>query len=235
MCTCRWSERQLSTGSQRTRRWFFQAGRPTVGRSPASGANLRRITSAAGAYYDPSWSRDGASLYFGKRGVSTPKPVSSSPVTWSDANIWRIPAAGGPAVQVTRSGGFKGVETTDGKALVYNSGLDRSGLPVLVTRLSGGSPQQLVACAYGFSVGTRGVYYYPCRPEGPPVALGSHKPMDVRLIDPATGHDRAVRMLPDLSYFGVFWGPSISPDGRTIVYTKVVNRGEDLMMIENFR
>jgi len=38
-----------------------------------------------------------------------------------------------------------------------------------------------------------------------------------------------------LSYFGVFWGPSISSDGSTILYTKVVNRGEDLMMIENFR
>jgi hypothetical protein len=109
-------------------------------------------------------------------------------------------------------------------------------LPVLVTPLSGRSPpQQLVPCAYGFSVGTRGVYYYPCRPEGPPVVLGSHKPIDIRLIDPATGHDRAVRMLPDLSYFGVFWGPHFSPDGSTVVYTRVVNRGEDLMMIENFR
>jgi hypothetical protein len=33
----------------------------------------------------------------------------------------------------------------------------------------------------------------------------------------------------------VFWGPQVSPDGSTILYTKVVNRGEDLMMIENFR
>jgi hypothetical protein len=201
------------------------------------GANLRRITSETG-YYPPIWSRDGASLYFGKAGakrvVSTLKPVSSSPVTW-DVNIWRIPVAGGPAAQVTRNGGFKGTETTDGKALVYQTGLDRSGLPVLVTRLSGGSPQQLVACAYGFSVGTRGVYYYPCRPEGPPVALGSHKPMDIRLLDPATGHDRAVAMLPDLSYRDLFWGPQVSPDGTIFLYGREVNRGEDLMMIENFR
>jgi hypothetical protein len=79
------------------------------------------------------------------------------------------------------------------------------------------------------------VYYYPCRPEGPPVAVGSHKPTEIRLIDPATGHDRAVGTLQDLSYGAVFWGPQVSPDGSTILYTKVVNRGEDLMMIENFR
>jgi hypothetical protein len=84
-------------------------------------------------------------------------------------------------------------------------------------------------------VGTKGVYYYPCRPEGLPVALGSQKPMDVRLINPATGHDRAVATLPDISYGAVFWGPSVSPDGSTILYTRMVNRGEDLMMIENFR
>jgi hypothetical protein len=38
-----------------------------------------------------------------------------------------------------------------------------------------------------------------------------------------------------LSYGDVFWGPQLSADGSTILYTKVVNRSEDLMMIENFR
>jgi hypothetical protein len=65
--------------------------------------------------------------------------------------------------------------------------------------------------------------------------LGSQKPIDIRFVDPATGHDRAVATSPDLSYGAVFWGPHVSPDGSTILYTKVVNRGEDLMMIENFR
>jgi Tol biopolymer transport system component/predicted Ser/Thr protein kinase len=196
------------------------------------GANLRQITSGTGTYDHPSWSRDGAWIYFSKAGASR---TSSSRVNFSNVNIWRTPAAGGPAEQVTQSGGVRGAETADGKALVYQPGEDRSGLPVLVTSLSRRSPRQLVPCAYGFSVGTRGVYYYPCRPEGPPVVLGSQKPMDVRLIDPATGRDRAVATLPDLSYGAVFWGPHVSPDGSTILYTKVVNRGEDLMMIENFR
>jgi Tol biopolymer transport system component len=200
------------------------------------GANLRRITSEAG-YHKPTWSRDGASLYVSKAGatriVSTSKSNSTSRVNFS--NIWRIPVAGGPAEQVTQSGGVKGIETADGKALVYQPGMDRSGEPILVTPLSRRSPRQLVPCAYGFSVGTRGVYYYPCRPEGPPVALGSQKPIEVRLIDPATGRDRAVATVPDLSYGDVFWGPQVSPDGSRVLYTRLVNRGEDLMMIDNFR
>ncbi len=195
------------------------------------GANLRRIASEA-TTSDTTWSRDGASIYFGKAGATR---TSSSRVDFSNVNIWRIPVAGGPAEQVTQGGGVKGVETADGKTLVYQPGLDRSGLPVLASSLSGRSPRQLVPCAYGFSVGTRGVYYYRCRPEGPPVVLGSQKPIEIRLIDPANGHDRAVATLPDLSYGGVFWGPQVSPDGSTILYARMVNRGEDLMMVENFR
>jgi Tol biopolymer transport system component len=203
------------------------------------GANLRQITSESATYHKPTWSRDGASIYVTKAGatrtVSTSKPLSSSRVDVSNGNIWRIPVAGGSAEQVTPSGGTRGVETADGKALVYQPGIDRSGLPILVTSLSGRSSRQLVPCAYGFSVGTKGVYYYPCRPEGPPVAFGSQKPIEIRRIDPANGHDRAVATLTDLSYGDVYWGPHVSPDGSTILYTRVVNRGEDLMMIENFR
>jgi Tol biopolymer transport system component len=203
------------------------------------GANLRRITTEAANFHKPTWSRDGASIYVSKADAtrigSTSKLISSSRANFSNQNIWRIPVAGGPAAQVTQSGGVKGVETADGKALVYQPGIDRSGLPILVSSLSGRSPRQLVACAYGFSVGTKGVYYYPCRPEGPPVAFGSQKPIEIRLIDPVNGHDRTVATLPDLSYGDVYWGPSVSPDGSTFLYTRVVNRGEDLMMIENFR
>jgi len=65
--------------------------------------------------------------------------------------------------------------------------------------------------------------------------LGRHKPVDIRVIDPATGRDRAVATLTDPFHTDVFYGPSVSPDGRTILYAKVVNRGEDLMMIDNFR
>jgi hypothetical protein len=112
---------------------------------------------------------------------------------------------------------------------------DRAGSPVLVVPLAGGSPRQLIACAYGFSVGPNGVYYYPCRPSGPPVPLAVNRSLDVRMIDLATRRDQAITTVPDAEYFNIFWGPSLSPDGKTIVYGKLVNHGEDLMMIENFR
>ena len=198
------------------------------------GANLRRIT-GAGSYHNPTWSRDGASMYVSKVGATDSHSTSkhSSHVNFSNMNLWRIPVAGGPGAQVTQSGGVKGVETTDGQALVYQPGADRSGLPIFISPLSGRSPRQLVPCAYGFSVGTKGVYYYPCRPEGLPVALGRQRPTEIRVIDPTTGRDRAVATLTDND--DVFNGPSVSPDGSTFLYPKLVNRGEDLLMIENFR
>jgi hypothetical protein len=50
-----------------------------------------------------------------------------------------------------------------------------------------------------------------------------------------TGNDRPVLTLGDVGYSDVFWGPRFSPDGRTMVYAKIVSWGQDLMMIENFR
>jgi hypothetical protein len=126
-------------------------------------------------------------------------------------------------------------ETTDGKSLVYQRVHDRGGAPVLLRPLANGLPQELVKCAYGFSVSARGVYYYPCVSSGPPVPLSPLRRSDVRLIDLKTRTDRHVLTVGDLHYGDVFWGPRFSPDGRTIVYAKIVSWGEDLMMIENFR
>lgn len=52
----------------------------------------------------------------------------------------------------------------------------------------------------------------------------------VYLRDLATGRDRLLGTLEN-------WrsGFTVSPDGKTILYTKVVGEGSDLMLIENFR
>ena len=63
----------------------------------------------------PSWSRDGAWIYF----------ASSQ---GGSLQIWRIPSQGGTAVQVTRNGGLRrAIETEDGKSLLYLRGRGQSG------------------------------------------------------------------------------------------------------------
>jgi DNA-binding winged helix-turn-helix (wHTH) protein len=50
----------------------------------------------------PRWSRDGKWIYFG-----------------GDSQVWKVALAGGPAIQMTRSGGFAAYESYDGKTLYY--------------------------------------------------------------------------------------------------------------------
>jgi eukaryotic-like serine/threonine-protein kinase len=190
--------------------------------SDVEGGNLRQITTRPGNRRWHEWSRDGAQIYYGELGA----------MGW---NIWRVPATGGRAEQVTHDGGDRAFETADGKNLVYVREQDRKGSPVLILPLDGGSARELVECAYGVSVGARGVYYFPCRPGGPPVPLAVDRSLDVRLIDPATGRDRLITTLSNIGTGDVYWGPRMSPDGRTIVYAKLVTDGGDLMMIENFK
>ena len=180
------------------------AGRPTLAffprRRPIPHLDHRcgrrkpsAITSATGNYDKPSWSRDGASIDFGKAGAKNRVDVEAHLLVardLSDVNIWRIPAAGGPAEQVTQSRGVRRVGTTDGKALVY-SRVDRSGSACSrhsrypADRRDSSFPAPTVspwaprAC----------ITLVPSR--GAAVAFGSQKPMNIRLIDPAKGHDRA--------------------------------------------
>ena len=54
-------------------------------------------------------------------------------------------------------------------------------------------------------------------------------------MDPATGEDREVGKLERYNVGFLTAGFAVSPDGKTILYSRTVNSGADLMMIENFR
>jgi DNA-binding winged helix-turn-helix (wHTH) protein len=59
----------------------------------------------------PSWSRDGKFIYF----------ASNQGASWGreDSEIWKVPAAGGQPIQITRRGGFSAFESADGQTLYY--------------------------------------------------------------------------------------------------------------------
>jgi hypothetical protein len=75
---------------------------------------------------------------------------------------------------------------------------------------------------YGYAVGAAGVYHTACG--------GDPRAVRLSLLDPATGRDR---LLGSLDWPGM--GLSVSADRKTILYTKVVGEGSDLVLIENFR
>jgi hypothetical protein len=94
--------------------------------------------------------------------------------------------------------------------------------------LPAGPERPLAPCVqlWGFAVTRVGVYYLACAPNR------SEAPLHV--IDLQSGRDRVVGRVPT-SRRMLFQGLSVSPDGASVIFTKWVSEGEDLMMIDNFR
>jgi serine/threonine protein kinase len=207
----------LSQGSPRWspdgRRIAFDSlgedGRPDIWTIDADGGSLRRLTAGPAGHYLPTWSHDGRFVYFGSQHAGT-------------GTIWRVPAAGGPEEQVTHSGDGRSEEAADGQTLYFQrfNGADS---PLLALSLSGGQERTVIDCVgtWAYALGQAGIYHEPC--GGDPQAV------PLLLRDTATGRDR---LLGTLEGGGV---PTVSADGKTILFAKAVGEGSDLVLIENFR
>ena len=172
------------------------------------GGTPSRLTQDPGDENEPSWSRDGRWVYF-------------SSTREGGREIRRVPATGGVEDRVTHLGaGPRALESSDGKALLFKRESGRA--PLLALPLGGGPERTLVECVaawVSFAVGAGGVYYAGCEEEPA-----------LHLLDSATGQDRLLGKLE--KYAGEI---TVSPDGKTILYDKVVSEGSDLMLIENFQ
>jgi Tol biopolymer transport system component len=175
----------------------------------AAGGKPRRLTFHSANSYVPSFSRDGKWIYF------------SSDRT-GECQIWKVPAAGGEAVQVTHNIGFVALESPDGAYVYYTQTQDA---PSALWRLpvSGGQPVKVLegVVQRAFAVFDKGVYYID-QPSGE---------ARLQFYDFATGRSTTVaRNLGDVEL-----GFTVSPDGRTILYSRVDSSLSDLMLVENFR
>ena len=113
----------------------------------SEGGPPRRLTSEPSGEVVASWSRDGRWLYF----------ASDRTGDWE---VWK--AAGGPAVQVTRHGGFAAFESPDGIFLYYAKGLAVPGLWRIPT--DGGEETEVISALeagyWGYwAVVENGIYY----------------------------------------------------------------------------
>jgi len=188
-----------------------QDGRSKIYVVEANGGRPRRVSSETHNDFNPSWSRDGKRLYFCSNRTGRNE-------------VWRASLAGGAAEQVTENGGYQSSESTDGKTLFYTKS-PPSPSPLFARSLDGGPERQVLDSVFAnaFVVFEDGIYYIG--------RLGADKQFPIQFHEFSTG---ASRLLAEVE------GPlqqhlSVSPDRRTLIFTKSATRGADLMLLENFR
>jgi eukaryotic-like serine/threonine-protein kinase len=162
----------------------------------------------------PSFSRDGKWIYFSSNRDERDE-------------IYRVPAGGGDAVRVTDNGGYTAFESVDGRSIYYTKNGSNFG-PLFVRALDGGPEQKVLdeVCVRGFAVTERGVYY-----------IGSdsdRKAFEVRLLNPVTRKSTVVGKIKLEVGFSAI-GLTVSPNGKTILYSTTIYNGADLMLVEGFR
>jgi WD40-like Beta Propeller Repeat len=173
----------------------------------AGGGTPRRMTNHPADDAVASWSRDGRWIYF----------VSNRTKEWQ---VWKMPAEGGEAVQVTKNGGYVAFESLDGKFVYFSKDLWQTSIwriPV-----GGGEETNIVKSALGFSVASRGIYF---------IAPHSGGSSALKFLSFATGKVTTIAAI----HRPVQWGLSVSPDERHVLYTQNDLNVGDLMLVENFR
>jgi len=183
----------------------------------ASGGGARSLAAAqSGAMFHPSWSRDGQSIYF--------RSTRSG-----SSQIWKMSAGGGDAVQITPNGNERDLPqvSPDGKYLYYMKP-DRYPEECSVWRVPAGGGEETVvlgstACHPAYAVGEQSIYFF--------TPSDKQDRKDLTLYEGPTGRTRKIMTIeqPEAMYMAV------SPDGRTILYTRTYQSGSDLMLVENFR
>src|SRR5450631_1515406 len=197
---------------------FSKDGHRSVKVVAASGGQIRELTGGPSNNGVPSWSHDGKWIYF-----------------WSDRTgrpeIWRAPAHGGTAEQITRDGGYVALESPDGKTLYYTK--DGSG-PLFARRLGVSEEHQILPRVMrgGFCVFDDGIYYLDYRGKSNAGLTRLLAQYEIRFYQFASRNSRLVA-----SAFEGWPGPglSVSPDRRSFLFTMWRDTEDNLMLIENFR
>jgi Tol biopolymer transport system component len=176
----------------------------------ANGGKPHRLTTDPANDGDPSWSHDGRWIYFDSNRTG-------------EAQVWKVPVTGGAQIQVTKKGGFGPLESPDGKLLYYTKGYTATSawkIPV-----GGGEETQVLESLSSYNnmaVVQDGIYFIPAR--------GDAKTSSIQFFNFAIGKTKTIASLEKPANGGL----TVSPDGRSILYTQLDQSGSDLMLVENF-
>jgi len=219
------------------------------------GSNPQMLTSLGGVSDQPRWSSDGRRVLFAFRGHIyvidssggipqrlTSDPVAGSAPNWSQdgewiyftsshsgqAQIWKMPAAGGVPAQLTRAGGEFPAASPDGRFVLYIKRRDLVTGTLWKVPAGGGEETKIleaVNALAGFALVERGIYFIP--------AGSPDQPSVLQFLDFASG---SISPAAQLTMRGrmIAHGLSVSQDHRHVLYS-VHELQMDLMLVENFR
>ena len=167
------------------------------------GGQPRRVTDVN------SWSRDGKWIYF------TSKRSGS-------VQVWKRPADGGQAVQVTKQGGSRRFESPDGKTVHYQKA-EGEVVALWKVPVEGGEETRVLEqiAEWGWltwSLTTEGIYFVHASTSA------------IEFFDFAT-HRIAQVTKPEKP----IWSLAASPDGRSILLAQEDQATSKIMLVENFR
>jgi hypothetical protein len=167
----------------------------------------------------PSYSADGRWIYFSKNRIGV------------DFRVWRIPAEGGQAVQISKAGGFQPQESADGRDLFYVDGpRAASGIaaPSKLLRLSVKSGEEVTVLEsvppFAWSVTETGILIV-TREQDYDV-VNSYLFADQRMERVGRLAFRLPRVVSHISF---------SRDGTQALATRMMRDDTDLAFIDDFR
>jgi Tol biopolymer transport system component/DNA-binding winged helix-turn-helix (wHTH) protein len=190
----------------------------------ADGGTPRRITQYQGDNCVPSWSRDGKFVYF----------ASSRSGRFE---IWKVVAGVGetrasPPVQITHNGGFRAVESLDGRYLYYFKGRGEPGLrrTAIANKLSDSEEESILPSIqeWGWwALGPDVIYFLELPHSLPPQ-------VHLKVLELSQPKTRELGILP---YAVAVATPAIaaSPDGRRLVYNQIDSMEADVMLIKHLQ
>jgi Tol biopolymer transport system component/DNA-binding winged helix-turn-helix (wHTH) protein len=169
------------------------------------GGPPRRFQTGTTEAASPFWSRDGHWIYF-----NTERPHA----------IWKAPAEGGAAIRLTAEGKDQSEpqEAIDGTRVFFHSEEK-----VWSASVNGGDERPVpgVPSNLCWVPARSGAYFV----DGGPRHFALHH------FDTATQHARKIAEFPNLF---VMWGPSLAPDGRSILFSGIEHSEGDIILVEGF-
>ena len=173
------------------------------------GGPPKRFPTGTANASNPFWSADGHWIYFNTDGPEA---------------IWKVPVEDGTAVRLTGEGdGHSPQESADGTRVFFYK--DQGGhLEAWSASVNGGDERPVpgMPADVGWVPARNGIYFI----------NGSPRHYSLNYLDFVNQHVHKIADLPSLF---VIWGPTLSPDGHTFLFSGIEHSEGNLFLVEGFR